>query len=650
MAEDWGEMSRNLTYINLRKISVTDKLFGHYIKKIGDKILEHQWDILNDTDGTEPTYCIRNFKIAAGDIKGKREGVVFQDTDLYKWLESVAYSIAGGQAGDFEEKAEEVIDILERAQEEDGYLNTYFQINAPERKWKNLVEGHELYTAGHMMEAAAAYFEATGRDKFLNIAKKNADLICRVFGRNEGQIRGYGGHQEVEIGLIKLYRLTGEKKYLDQAAYFIDERGREPNYLAEEMKRNDFPEFFPEFMRYDLEYAQAAKPAVEQSEAVGHAVRDMYMCSAMADLAEENDDKALRDACLRIWNNMVKRRMYITGGIGSSGFRERFTADYDLPNNTNYCETCASVGLMMFGQRMASLMKNAEYYDAVELALYNTVLAGINTEGDRYFYVNPLEVVPEFCTEHTYMDHVKAERQKWFSVACCPPNLVRTLASLGQYIYAKDEESLYIHEYISSNLEEKIGDTDYKLEMDSDYIRSGKIKIRLSLDGDGKIRLRVPCFSKNTEIKVDDKELDGNVSSGYAEILVSEGEHVIDIKFETAPRWLAANNNVRADSGRMALMKGPVVYCLEEVDNGDHLSEIYVNPNEKVTESKEISPVGELPLLEYEACRIRSTVEEDKLYGEVNFEKEEVKLKAVPYSQWNNRGNGEMSVWQKVKL
>ena len=305
---------------------------------------------------------------------------------------------------------------------------------------------------------------------------------------------------------------------------------------------------------------------------------------------------------------------------------------------------------MMFGQRMASLMKNAEYYDAVELALYNTVLAGINTEGDRYFYVNPLEVVPEFCTEHTYMDHVKAERQKWFSVACCPPNLVRTLASLGQYIYAKDEESLYIHEYISSNLEEKIGDTDYKLEMDSDYIRSGKIKIRLSLDGAGKIRLRVPCFSKNTEIKVDDKELDGNVSSGYAEISVSEGEHIIDIKFETAPRWLAANNNVRADSGRMALMKGPVVYCLEEVDNGDHLSEIYVNPNEKVTESKEISPVGELPLLEYEACRIRSTVEEDKLYGEVNFEKEEVKLKAVPYSQWNNRGNGEMSVWQKVKL
>ena len=560
----------------------------------------------------------------------------------------MAYSIAGGQAGAFEERAEEVIDLLERAQEEDGYLNTYFQINAPERKWKNLVEGHELYTSGHMMEAAVAYYEATGKTKFLEVAKKNADLICRIFGREEGQIRGYGGHQEVEIGLIKLYRVTGERKYLEQAKYFIDERGQKPNYFAEEMRRNDFPEFFPEFMKYDLEYSQADKPPVEQSEAVGHAVREMYMCSAMADLAEEYDDKPLRDACLRIWNNMVKRRMYITGGIGSSGFRERFTADYDLPNNTNYCETCASIGLMMFGQRMASVMGDAGYYDVVERALYNTVLAGINIEGDRYFYVNPLELVPEFCTEHTYMMHVKAERQKWFSVACCPPNVIRTLSSLGQYIYAKDDESLYIHEYISSSVKEDIGGVSYRVRMESDYLRKGDVSIELDLSGEGKVKLRIPYFSKKTFIKLDGKELDGDVKSGYALIALSSGKHKLDISFENSPRWIAANNNVRADSGRVALVKGPLVYCLEEVDNGDHLSEIYVKADEEIVETDNLSPVGEIPLLSYDGLRLKSKVDKDELYGEVHFDKEKVKLKAVPYSQWNNRGNGEMSVWQKI--
>ena len=303
-------MKKHLKQLDLKRIRITDSLFGEYVNKVSEKIIPHQWKILNDQlEDSEPTYCIRNFRIAAGEEKGERKGVVFQDTDLYKWLESVAYTIAGGRGENLEELADEVIDLIGKAQEPDGYLNTYFSINAPTKKWTNLVEGHELYTAGHMIEAAVAYYQATGKEKFLNIARKNADLICRVFGTGEGQKRGYPGHQEIELALVKLYRVTGERAYLHQAEYFIRERGRNPNYLQAEIEGRGHPEFFPEFERYDLEYSQAHKPPVEQDEAVGHAVREMYMCSAMADLAGENDDQQLKDACQRIWNNMTDRRM-----------------------------------------------------------------------------------------------------------------------------------------------------------------------------------------------------------------------------------------------------------------------------------------------------------------------------------------------------
>ncbi|MCR5527397.1 MAG: glycoside hydrolase family 127 protein [Lachnospiraceae bacterium] len=645
-------MPKKLKKPDLKRIRITDELFGQYAGRIGEKILDYQWKILTDElEGSEPTYCIENFRIAAGEKQGERKGVVFQDTDLYKWLESVAFSIAGGMAGDFEEKADRVIELIAKAQESDGYLNTYFQINAPERKWKNLAEGHELYTAGHMMEAAAAYYVITGKEKILEVAKKNADLICRVFGKGEGQVHGYPGHEEVEVGLIKLYRVTGEKKYLEQARYFIDERGTEPNYLRQEIERNGQPEFFPEFKNYDLEYSQSHKPPREQSEAVGHAVRDMYMCSAMADLAEEYEDKELETACVRIWNNMTKRRMYITGGIGSSGFRERFTTDYDLPNASGYCETCASIGLMMFGQRMASLTGKASYYDEVERALYNTVLAGINIEGNRYFYVNPLEVVPEFCTEHTAMQHVKAVRQKWFSVACCPPNIARTLASLGQYIYALGEDALYIHQFISSTISTSIGSAEIVLEMNSDLLDTGRVDIKAAVSGkETSLMIRIPGFSESGNVRVDESELDVKVSDGYIRLELSEGTHSIELKFDTAPKWFAANNNVREDAGKMALMKGPLVYCLEEEDNGDHLSEIYV---EQSTEVKAEKPderlAGKLPVLKYKGYRVKSVgVENNELYGEVKFRKEETELRAVPYSQWNNRSDGEMLVWQKA--
>lgn len=645
-------MGRHLRPVELKNIRITDVLFGAYVKKVSEKIIPHQWKILNDTlEDAVPTYCIRNFRIAAGEEEGERKGVVFQDTDLYKWLESVAYCLAGGQGEEYESLADEVIALIGRAQEPDGYLNTYFSVNAPEKKWTNLVEGHELYTSGHMIEAAVAYYEATGKEDFLNIAKKNADLICRVFGEKEGQKKGYPGHQEIELALIKLYRATGERKYLETAGYFIEERGKEPNYLLQEIEKRGGYEFFPDLKDYDLEYSQAHIQPVKQESAEGHAVRAMYMCSAMADLAEECEDKKLLEACCRIWNNVVQKRMYITGGIGSSGFRERFTTDYDLPNSTNYSETCASIGLMMFGQRMASATGEASYYSVVERALYNTVLAGINMEGDRYFYVNPLEVVPEFCTEHTYMDHVKPIRQKWFSVACCPPNVARTLASLGQYIYAQDEDALYIHQFISSTASAQLNGYGIELVMDSHLLQSGKVTVCVKAEHAAKIKIRIPEYAGEWECKVNGAPGEKKVEHGYFSAECRAGESVIEIDFKVRAQWIAANDKVRADAGKAALVRGPLVYCLEEADNGNMLSEIFIEENAGVTVSLPAdSLAGEVPALRFPGIRVTNDGLEQQLYGPLKMEKRDVTLMAIPYCLWNNRGTGEMSVWQKIRI
>ena len=645
-------MKQERRQIDLKNIRITDSLFGSYVKQVSEKIIPYQWKILNDQlEGADKTYCIENFRIAAGELEGTRKGVVFQDTDLYKWLESVAYTIAGGKGEQFEPLADEVIELVGRAQEPDGYLNTYFTVNAPERKWKNLIEGHELYTAGHMIEAAVAYYHATGKTAFLEIAKKNADLIGKVFGRGEGQRRGYPGHQEIELALVKLYRVTGEQKYLDTAKYFIEERGTQPNYLAEELRERGGFEFFPDLQDYDLAYSQADIPPVEQTKAQGHSVRDMYMCAAMADLAGECEDERLLKACKAIWENMTQRQMYITGGIGTSGFRERFTTDYDLPNATNYSETCASIGLMMFGQRLAAVTGDAGYYDSVERALYNTVLAGINIEGDRYFYVNPLEVVPEFCTQHTYMNHVKPIRQKWFSIACCPPNVARTLASLGQYVYAQEDDSILIHQFISSEVQTETKDGKTALKMDSTLMQDGKVSIQAETEKGCSLKIRIPAYAENWKLLSGEKEEKPEIQNGYITMALPAGTHAITLNLDIHPRWVAANDQVRADAGKAALVKGPIVYCLEEVENGKLLSQVCVKPNEEVKE--EASPeglVGNLPALTYPGTRIKNAGLGDQLYGALKIEKEAIQLTAIPYCLWNNRGEGEMLVWHRVLL
>lgn len=647
-------MRQNIVTPALQNIQIHDPLFGRYADMIAQKLLPYQWDVLNDRlPEVERSYCVENFRIAAGDAQGERKGVVFCDTDAYKWLEAVAFCLASGRGKQFEETADALIDLIGRAQESDGYLNTYYTVLHPDKKWTNLAEGHELYCAGHLIEAAVAYYNATGKEPILRIACKLADLICTVFGTEDGKHKGCPGHQEIELALMKLSRVTGQEKYTELARYFLTARGGSPNYLLEELAVTGKDRIFPEFADYDDKYAQTHLPPVLQTTAEGHAVRAMYMYSAMADVAREYNDPDMKAACRTLWDNVTRKRMYITGGIGSSGHLERFTTDYDLPNDRMYCESCASVGLMMFGQRMAALTGDAKYYDTVERALCNTVLAGISAEGDRYFYVNPLEVWPDNCLPSTSMAHVKPVRQSWFGVACCPSNIARTLASVGQYIFAQDEKSIYINQLISASLCTRIRDAGVKLDLQSGMMQNGSLRLTIETEKNQPftIRIRVPEYWENPVFVLEGKTIAPVVENGYAVVAVSHaGIQTLTVIGKVAPRWVAANPRVRADAGRIALMYGPYVYCLEETDNGPELCNLYVSPDAKIqVEAPKAELPGALPTLTFTGKRLDSGTGSE-LYGEPRFSFTEQKLTAVPYGLWCNRAPGEMLVWLKVAL
>ena len=664
-------MAKKLHPSNIRNIEITDPLFGHYVSIIAEAILPYQWNALNggvdisDSDQWEAlngrvtdervSSCIDNFRIAAGEKQGKHSGAVFQDTDAYKWLEAAAFCIQIGKGNALRERADDLIGLIERAQQPDGYLNTFFTIDSPELRWKNLTEGHELYCAGHLIEAAVAYYNATNSVQLLEVAKRFADLIATVFGPEEGKCKGYPGHQEIELALVKLYRVTHDEKYLALAKHFLAERGKEPNYLLRELETTKDFRLFPEFAHYDAEYAQTHLSPVEQTTAEGHAVRAVYMYSAMADLAKECDDEKMKQACKTLWENITTKRMYITGGIGSSGLLERFTVDYDLPNDRMYCESCASIGLMMFGQRMNQLTRDASYYDVVERALCNTVLAGISAKGDRYFYVNPLEVWPDNCKASTSMSHVKPVRQEWFSCACCPPNIARTLASVGQYIYSEDDKSIYINQFISSNLQTTLAGSDIAIGLNSSYMKDGCVRITVSSSSAHPftVRVRIPSFLKNPAFLLNDADISPVIENGYAVLAVSrEGEQTFTLRGTVEPEFFAANDQVRADIGKVALMYGPYVYCLEEADNGKNLANVFVQPQADAERKPSMQGMpGDLPTLGLHGQRLTRTTEQSSaLYSTPSFEKADAALTAIPYCLWCNREPGEMMVWVKAAL
>ncbi|MEQ2371125.1 beta-L-arabinofuranosidase domain-containing protein [Blautia sp. CLA-JM-H16] len=640
--------------IDLKNIHITDSFWNKYVHLVKDVIIPYQWDILNDRlEDVETSHCIENFKIAAGESEGEFQGAVFQDTDVAKWLEAVGFALSWERDEKLEALADETIDLIGRAQQPDGYLNTYFTIKEPGLRWTNLMEGHELYTAGHMIEAAVAYYEATGKKKFLDIVSRFADLICDTFGAEEGKIHGYPGHQEIELALVKLYRVTGTRKYLELAKYFIDARGEGENYFLNEEKKPAFKRIFPDFHDYNPAYSQSHQPVRKQKTAEGHAVRANYMYSAMADLACEYEDDRLKAACENLWDNMVHKRMYITGSVGSSGILERFTTDYDLPNASNYSETCASIALAMFGKRMADMEKDASYMDAVERALYNTVLSGIAMDGKSFFYVNPLEVWPANCIPRTSMEHVKPVRQKWFGVACCPPNITRTLASLGQYVYFQEKDQIYVNLYIANETEVQIGGNPFKITLEGNF--PWENNLRFTVDGEceseGMIAFRVPSYAKNFCILHNGQKVEIKTEKGYAKIAGKFSHEIFEISFEAPAVFVHANPQVRADAAKTAVVKGPLVYCLEEADNGDDLSALLIDTAQTPEEIYDDQLLGGCSVVHISGRKISGEGwNEHVLYQEKPVSLEDVKLTLVPYCYWGNRKAGEMLVWMKESL
>lgn len=640
--------------IDLKNIHITDSFWNKYVHLVKDVIILYQWDILNDRlEDVETSHCIENFKIAAGESEGEFQGAVFQDTDVAKWLEAVGFALSWERDEKLEALADETIDLIRRAQQPDGYLNTYFTIKEPGLRWTNLMEGHELYTAGHMIEAAVAYYEATGKKKFLDIVSRFADLICDTFGAEEGKIHGYPGHQEIELALVKLYRVTGTRKYLELAKYFIDARGEGENYFLNEEKKPAFKRIFPDFHDYNPAYSQSHQPVRKQKTAEGHAVRANYMYSAMADLACEYEDDRLKAACENLWDNMVHKRMYITGSVGSSGILERFTTDYDLPNASNYSETCASIALAMFGKRMADMEKDASYMDAVERALYNTVLSGIAMDGKSFFYVNPLEVWPANCIPRTSMEHVKPVRQKWFGVACCPPNITRTLASLGQYVYFQEKDQIYVNLYIANETEVQIGGNPFKITLEGNF--PWENNLRFTVDGEseseGMIAFRVPSYAKNFCILHNGQKVEIKTEKGYTKIAGKFSHEIFEISFEAPAVFVHANPQVRADAAKTAVVKGPLVYCLEEADNGDDLSALLIDTAQTPEEIYDDQLLGGCSVVHISGRKISGEGwNEHVLYQEKPVSLEDVKLTLVPYCYWGNRKAGEMLVWMKESL
>lgn len=659
-------------------VTITDSFFNNYKELIRTEMIPYQWKVLNDeidvniererNDDNIPnlkSHALENFRIAAGLKEGHHYGWVFQDSDVYKWLEAVAYSLRTHPDKKLQKLADETVHLIGQAQEASGYLSTYFTIDDPERKFKRLWESHELYCAGHFFEAAVAYYETTNNQEVLDIAVKLADYLDSYFGDKEGKIFGYDGHEEVEIGLIKLYRLTKEKRYLNLAVYFLDARGTDRNYFKSQVKPDgtDNP-VIPGTKLFDPEYAQDHLPVRKQETAEGHAVRLVYMCEAMADAAYELKDEDLLNACKRIYNNIVSKRMYITGGIGSTFHGERFTFDYDLPNDTMYCESCASIGLFHFMYRMVLADKKAEYADIMERALYNTILGGIALDGKHFFYVNPLEVNPISYKKDPGKSHVKPVRPEWLGCACCPPNLARCLTSLDKYVYAQDGKDIYVNLYIQNHAVFKIGDEVNKNMVDitteTNYPLTGMVSLKIRTDkiaednDFARIAIRIPAWADSYEMTVNGSKNNTEVNDGYVFIELKETETDIALSLPMdITRWYA-NMNVRDDIGKVAITRGPQVYCLEEVDNGPELCKLSLPADATMSYDYDENLLGGVGVISAEGLR---TTEKDgykSLYRKSTdtdvISTEKVKMKWIPYYAWANRGENEMMVWVRESV
>ncbi len=561
---------------------------------------------------------------------------IFWDSDVAKWIEAASYSLATSPDLELEQQVDEVIAVIAGAQQSDGYLNTHFTVVEPEKRWKNLRENHELYCAGHLIEAAVAHFQATGKRTLLDVMCRYADYIATTFGAAPGQKRGYDGHEEIELALVKLYEVTGGVRYLQLAAYFVNERGRQPHYFdLEAVIRGEDP---ADFQHKTYEYNQSHVPVREQTEVVGHAVRAVYLYAAMADLARETGDTTLLDACHRLWEHLCSTRMYVTGGIGTSRHNEGFTTDYDLPNETAYAETCAAIGLVMWSQRMLQLDCDSRYADALEHALYNGVISGVSQDGTLFFYENPLS--------STGQHH----RQPWYDVSCCPTNIARLLPSLGQYIYATNENTLAVHLYIQSEARVQLGEQKVTLRQETNYPWEGAIRLSLQMDAPVtfRLKLRVPGWCRQAVIRVNGEEVDleATLEQGYASIeRLWQNSDQVQLDVALTVERVYAHPAISFDLGRVALQRGPLMYCLESVDNPVPLEHLLLPVSTEMKTSCDSQLFDGAVFIQSEILLYEQRDWDGKLYRTEPPLLSSYTMQAIPYYLWDNRAAGEMRVW-----
>jgi DUF1680 family protein len=560
---------------------------------------------------------------------------VFWDSDVGKWIEAASYALAHRRDATIEAQIDDIVELLAKAQAPDGYLNCWYLGREPENRWTNLRDRHELYCAGHLLEGAIAYFQTTGRRRLLDIMERYVDHIASVFGPREGQKRGYCGHQEIELALIKLYHLTKDRHRLDLAAYFINERGRQPHYFdIEAAARGDDKKKYW-FKTY--EYSQSHVPVREQTKVVGHAVRAMYMYTAMADLAADLGDDTLKATLEILWRDVTTKQMYVTAGLGPSKDNEGFTEYFDLPNETAYAETCASVALIFWAQRMLNLDLDGKYADVMELALYNGALSGMSRDGTHYFYQNPLE------------SDGSHKRWVWHPCPCCTMNVSRLVASIGGYFYSTSDSVLAVHLYGGNSAKLSVGDRKVRVRQEADYPWSGKIRITVEPEAPAEfsVRLRIPGWARGETLAVKGQPVEGAPRhNGYVDISRrwSAGD-VIDLNLPMPPVRLFAHPDVRMDGARVCLKRGPLVYCIEQVDNAEAVSRVRLPRTASIEAVPRPDLFGGIVSLVAEGKALSAESWDETLYRVNPPASGPARIIAIPYYLWANRELGRMLVW-----
>ena len=628
----------SIRHIPLKNVHITDDFWSPRQRLMTDVTIPYMEKILRDeVPGAEKSHAISNFRMAAGEETGDLYGMVFQDSDVAKWLEAAAYSLAMKWDDALSRRVDEMVALIGRCQQPDGYLNTYFTVKESENKWKNLLECHELYCAGHLLEAAAALHEAAGKDDLLRVCIRLADHICNRFEKEEG----IPGHQEIEIGLLRLYHATDNPRYRDMALRFLNLRGQDPDWFKTHTPAHPGIHYGGyDISPEDTLYNQSDVPTRRQTVARGHAVRQLYMLTAMADAAAETGDQGLLDACQRLFDNITEGQMYVTGAVGASAHHEAFTVDYDLPPDRCYGETCASVAMTFFAHQMLKNRADGRYADLMELELHNAALAGMQLDGKRFFYVNPLEVDTRVSGQVPGYEHVLPQRPQWHTCACCPPNLARLISSLGKYLWSEDDKHVYSHLFIGSKVNTHFGE----ILMESKYPWVGEVRYIVFSENEFTLSIHIPSHVQKFTLTINGKAIDYQLRDGY--IYISRAwkkEDTVELDFDLPVRRIYADPRVRSCRGKVAVARGPILYCFEEVDQCAPVFSLILPANADIST---YGPVQELPGDLIGLCMEGKTLEyQERLYSSSCAKPSPCRMIAIPYFAWANRKNGDMTVW-----